>query len=87
MDKVLSTIIISCEHKGCKGKMPMSTGIQGLSTLENVLHDMRHSLLSQSNTGISRANALKLAFAGIIKLLLYFPCCIAMDLTFLCEKR
>jgi hypothetical protein len=66
--------------------MPMSTGIQGLSTLENVLHDMRHSLLSQSNTGISRANALKLAFAGIIKLLLYFPCCIAMDLTFLCEK-
>lgn len=64
----------------------MSTGIQGLSTLENVLHDMRHSLLSQSNTGISRANALKLAFAGIIKLLLYFPCCIAMDLTFLCEK-
>lgn len=39
------------------------------------------------NTGISRANALKLAFAGIIKLLLYFPCCIAMDLTFLCEKR
>lgn len=49
--------------------------------------DMRHSLLSQSNTGISRANALKLAFAGIIKLLLYFPCCIAMDLTFLYEKR